>query len=598
MKHLSLKHLLLLLALFIVQTSVAQEPTGYYDAAANLRGKSLKTALFNIIKNHNDLGYDALYTTYQTSDNIIVDGNNYVWDMYSFRADGTAPYYFSHSNTNRCGSYKNEGDCYNREHVVPQSWFSKQSPMRNDAHHVVPTDGKVNGIRGNLPHAEVGNNAETTKNGSKCGTCSTPGYNGRVFEPIDAFKGDFARIYFYMVTRYEDRIASWKGEIFDGRSYPAFKKWYIDMLLKWHRSDPVSQKEIVRNNAIYARQNNRNPFIDHPEFAGLIWDVDTVELYFSTTPVTSATEGQTYLYNVEVQPNTSTVNISAPTKPAWLNFNITGNGRATLSGTPFGSDVGTHSVVLNASNGTSNVEQKFNIEVKATETPDTTLFYESFTNMPPEAKSYYKFNFTGDNNFQWNAIDARTDQRIDGSRAIALNASVTAALVGPELSGGCVSVMLTHQLVDAGTGGQISVVLNVDTVARVAVGPNALTDSLALAVNGNFVLELRNSGAVPVKIDNLKWRTSTRSWDTTTYLNGSKVHLFPNPANSTLTIDNGHFGINLVQIYTTMGQRVLYFPAPQHAGPVTIDVAALRPGIYFVKINTTKSSVTAKFIKR
>ena len=80
-----------------------------------------------------------------------------------------------------------------------------------------------------------------------------------------------------MVTRYQDRIVAWDGygteasKILDGQTYPGYVQWYIDMLLAWHQQDPVDQKEINRNNAIYGYQNNRNPFIDHPEYAGLIW---------------------------------------------------------------------------------------------------------------------------------------------------------------------------------------------------------------------------------------------------------------------------------------------------------------------------------------
>jgi hypothetical protein len=115
-------------------------------------------------------------------------------------------------------------------------------------------------------------------NGTKLGSCATSGYSGTVFEPIDAYKGDFARAYFYMVTRYENKVVSWSSNatvsnILVNNTFPAFETWYLNMLADWHVADPVDQKEIDRNDAIYTFQDNRNPFIDHPEYVYAIWGV-------------------------------------------------------------------------------------------------------------------------------------------------------------------------------------------------------------------------------------------------------------------------------------------------------------------------------------
>lgn len=353
--------------------ALAQVPDGYYSSAEGKSGAELKTALYNIIKGHTDFGYGGLYTTYVTSDNIVIDGQNRVYDMYSFKADGTAPYYFTNlaSSSQQCGgSYSAEGDCYNREHTMPQSWFNEASPMKNDAHHVVPTDGKVNGIRSNYPHAEVGTASTTTKNGSKLGSCSTSGYSGTVFEPIDEFKGDFARMYLYMATRYEDLIDGWSGNgsassILAGNKYPAYKAWYVALLLKWNEQDPVSSKEQVRNEAIYDRQGNRNPFIDNPDYAEMIWGSGTVNpLTFTSTAITAATVGMLYSYSVVAASSTSgaSLSITAPTKPAWLAIASTGNGTATLGGTP--TAAGSSAVVLQVSDGTNVKQQSFTIVVE------------------------------------------------------------------------------------------------------------------------------------------------------------------------------------------------------------------------------------------
>jgi hypothetical protein len=135
----------------------------------------------------------------------------------------------------------------------------------------------VNNVRGHLPLGEVGSANYTSSNGSKRGDNILPGYNGTVFEPIDEFKGDVARAYFYMATRYENDIASWEnandGSIptFDGSSDEVFENWMVDMLIDWHENDPVSQKEIDRNVDAYNFQGNANPFIDHPEYVDMIW---------------------------------------------------------------------------------------------------------------------------------------------------------------------------------------------------------------------------------------------------------------------------------------------------------------------------------------
>ena len=238
----------------------AEAPAGYYDAAIGKSGEALQKSLSVIISNADNVGYDGLWEVYKTTDRRP-DGK--VWDMYSDATDFTF-------GTDKCGNYKNEGDCYNREHSVPKSWFSKASPMYSDAWHVYPTDGKINSYRSNNPFGEVGSGASSSKNGfSKWGSCVTPGYTGTVFEPNDEYKGDFARTYFYFATRYQDRIDNWGGIFIS--TYPHIVKWQLDMLLRWNELDPVSQKEIDRNDAVQKEQGNRNPFIDYPELVDLIF---------------------------------------------------------------------------------------------------------------------------------------------------------------------------------------------------------------------------------------------------------------------------------------------------------------------------------------
>ena len=277
-----MRNTLILLFILLVFRLNAQPPQGYYDAAQGLYLEQLRVALHNIITNgHSTLSYNDLISYYTTTDS---KQNGKVWDMYSDIPGGTAPYEFNFSDN--CGSYGAEGDCYNREHSVPASWFNDNYPMYADLFHVVPTDGYVNNRRSNYPFGDVGSASWTSQNGSKLGSNNFPGYTGTVFEPVDSFKGDFARIYFYMATRYKDEISGWSSEMFSGNNLTAYGK---NLMYSWHLLDPVSAKEIARNNSVYAIQHNRNPYVDNPQWVTEIWGP-------------TAGTGKSYINVVEVYP--------------------------------------------------------------------------------------------------------------------------------------------------------------------------------------------------------------------------------------------------------------------------------------------------------
>ena len=246
---------------------VSAQPANYYNSANGLSGNQLKVALHNIIKGHTSISYAQLWNAFWSTDN---KGNGVVWDMYSDNPNGTPPYIYYLGN-DQCGNYNSEGDCYNREHSWPSSWFNDQSTPRTDLHHIFPTDGFVNNKRANFPFGEVRSASWTSQNGSKLGTCKTPGYSGTVFEPIDEYKGDFARAIMYMSVRYYSEDGGWSSSDMTNKS--EIKPWAIDLLLRWNDLDPVSEKEKLRNEAIFDDyQHNRNPFVDHPEYARMIWD--------------------------------------------------------------------------------------------------------------------------------------------------------------------------------------------------------------------------------------------------------------------------------------------------------------------------------------
>ena len=261
------KFLLLLAGIFLcISLGYTQIPPGYYDAANGLYRTALQAALHNIIKNHTSVTYSGLWYYFQTTDK---KSNNTVWDMYSDIPYGTPPYVY-YFNQDECGTYQTEGDCFNREHSWPKSWFGGEvMPMYTDMFHIYPVDGYVNGMRSDYPYAKVNNSTWTSMNGSKVGPSATPGYSGTAFEPLDEYKGDFARSYFYMSVRYYTEDSSWPGS--DAVTGSQLNPWALTLMMQWNSQDPVSQKETERNNAIYQIQHNRNPFIDHPEYAEEIW---------------------------------------------------------------------------------------------------------------------------------------------------------------------------------------------------------------------------------------------------------------------------------------------------------------------------------------
>ena len=261
---------LLLAAVALLASAAAPNGSGtYYKAANGKKAAALKTALCGIIYNRTVQSYNGLWTAFFTTD-VRSDGK--IWDMYSNITNYTP--------VTSGSSYSVEGDCYNREHSFPQSWFGGEvTPMFTDLHHMYPTDGFVNNKRSNYPFGEVSSPTYSSANGfSKLGPCSVNGYTGTVFEPNNEYKGDFARTYFYMVTCYEEKLKDWYNGNADGvratingTTYPAFTTWQLNMLLEWATNDPVSAKETARNNAVYGIQKNRNPFIDYPGLEQYIW---------------------------------------------------------------------------------------------------------------------------------------------------------------------------------------------------------------------------------------------------------------------------------------------------------------------------------------
>lgn len=250
--------------------SMAEVPAGYYDGINGLKDRSLKNKLYEIISVHSTNSYSGLFS--QSFIHTDVRTDNTWWDMYS----NVTRYIYDGGKLSWTGM--------NREHSFPKSWWGgDENAAYTDLNHLYPSDGPANMAKSNYPLGEV-SSASFSNGLVEVGTpvSGQGGGANKVFEPADEYKGDFARTYFYMVTSYQN--LTWRYTYMAQNSaYPTLQDWAIDLLLKWHRADPVSDKELNRNDEVYRLQSNRNPFIDYPELVEYIWGNKKGEAYTNSS---------------------------------------------------------------------------------------------------------------------------------------------------------------------------------------------------------------------------------------------------------------------------------------------------------------------------
>lgn len=250
------KLLYIIMCTILAWNANAEIPAGYYNGLDGKSQGELKTAACSAITPHTQLSYSQLWTAFRYTDVRPAPNNDQWWDMYSYDI-----FYVANGSTG-----------LNREHSFPKSWWGgDQNSAYTDLNHLYPSESKANTAKNNYPLGMV---ATTTFDNN----CSKVGYPVNrqgggakyVYEPADEYKGDFARTYFYMATMYQN--LTWKYTyMLDQNLYPTLKPWAYEMLMAWHRADPVDQKELDRNEAVYSRQGNRNPFIDLPQLAEYLW---------------------------------------------------------------------------------------------------------------------------------------------------------------------------------------------------------------------------------------------------------------------------------------------------------------------------------------
>lgn len=242
---------------------------GYYVGVEALVGNGtrcapLKTALHDLIDNHTSIPYGDV-VDFMCANDIDINGN--IINRYA----------------NLSGNCPNSGSlpgAFNRDHIFPSSWWggSTSSTQYSDIHNLFPSDASTNSAKSNYPLGLVGTASYTSSNGTKIGPDSPNCMASDVFEPIAIYKGDFARAFLYMATRYEDIILGWETQngvgnnAMNGDMFTVYETCLLNIILQWHTNDPVSQLEIDRNDDIFLVQGNRNPFVDHPEYVDMIWN--------------------------------------------------------------------------------------------------------------------------------------------------------------------------------------------------------------------------------------------------------------------------------------------------------------------------------------
>jgi len=585
----------------IITTSIgfAQIPSNYYDSANGLTGYTLKTQLKNIITNgHNDQGYGALYSGYVTthSDNIIENGyenDNTVLLFYTENPNGTDPYTFNHG-SDQCGNYNAEGVCHNREHLIPQSSFGSASPMQNDIHHVVPSDGYVNGQRGSLPFGTVGSANWTSQNGSKRGNSNVSGYSGSVFEPIDEFKGDIARAILYFVTRYENTVDGYTGfEMFNGTEDQALEDWALAMLLDWHYNvDPVDQREIDRNDDAYNYQGNANPFVDHPEYANLIWN-PTPDIEVPSDPTNLVASNPTD-NTIDLNWTASTDNVAVTSYDVYIDdvfaFN-TSNTNATATGLTADTN---YCFKIRAKDAAGNTSGFSNEDCETTTnngSGTTDCLTETFENLDTSIGSYSNVTWTGDDGGTWNATDSRTDQSLNNSAITVRNGVLTL----PNTSGGIGTLTVTTQRVFSGGNGTFNVKVNGNVVGTIAYDDTVQTitipninieNSVSVVIDGNTTSSNR------VKFDDLSYTCysslGVEEFDTI------NVKLHPNPVKNSLTVDLKYEVDTNIEIYDILGKRVFKSTFNKTK---TLNLQALKSGVYIVRISQNNTTISKKLVK-
>ena len=616
---------LFILAILISSLSYGQVPTNYYDSATG-SGYVLKTQLKTITTNgHQARTYNQLYNGSGVSgsngyvdthsDNAVSSGTNYendgtILDMYSENPSGTDPYNYTHGNS-QCGNQSSEGDCYNREHLIPQSSFNSAYPMQSDIHHVIPSDGRVNNFKGSLVFGNVNTPNWTSSNGSIRGSSAMSGYSGVVFEPIDEFKGDIARALLYFAVRYEDTVDGYTSfNMFDGSNDAVFFPWAIEVLLDWHNTvDPVDQRERDRNDAAYDFQNNANPFVDHPEYASMIWNpVTDTE---APTAATNLVASNPTVNSIDLSWTAGTDNIAVSSYDIYVdgaNTVSTSSTTITVTGlsanTEFCFTVFARDAALNTAPSSNESCETTN---EGTSTPNE-IFISEYVEGSSNNKAIEIANFTG-NSINLSAYTLARDVNSNGAYGAALQLTGT-------LTNGNVYV-ISRGNASEGTLAVADQLSSADAMSFNGDDPVGLfKNGVLIDIFGNFGgtnnfenATYRRKPTVnnPTTAFNLAGEWDAYPTDNIADLGSHTTPLsindfeensfsfFPNPVKSNQVFFNSTLSLK-VEVYTITGELVINILLENREK--ALNISSLNSGLYIVKMTSEFGVQVKKLIRQ
>ncbi|MBH1960735.1 MAG: endonuclease [Flavobacteriia bacterium] len=562
----------------------AQSAPSYYSGVNfNKTGNALKSELASLITTTHTktISYSELQTLMKTSD-VDPDKPGNLLLIYGSQASGT------HQRSRPVGG------TWNREHVYAKSKGTPNlgtSGPGADGHHLRPADNTLNSTRGSLLFDDgAGATAYKTSRGG--------------WYPGDEWKGDVARILMYMYVRYNTRCLPLNITM----NPNTYSQDFPDILLKWNIEDPVSGFEIQRNNVVAQTQKNRNPFIDNPYLATVIWGGPAAQNNWPDTfsgGTAGDTEAPSVPMNLAVTAATSssislswdasTDNVSVSSYDVYVNgafkSNVFGT-TATVSGLNPSTTYTFHVVAKDSSgNASGNSTAVEGTTQEGSTGEGTTCGTEDFENMPAVSSSYADRTWSN-KGIVWTATYARTDAQvyIDGSsRAICLRKG---SLKSSVISGGIGSFTVTTYLPFSDSNGNYILKINGEVKGQIPYSKTKTTTTIeGINVAGNVVIELIDEiTSNRVSFDNLSWTCYSAMATDDTSVRNQKLTVYPNPVKNQEFFVTGIIKKETVKIYSVTGQ--LLQTLPNVGNNESLQLKSLPKGLYFI----TTSTQSAKMI--
>ncbi|WP_276681587.1 endonuclease [Empedobacter brevis] len=573
----------------------AQKAPAYYSSINFTKTKNeLKSDVAKLITDTHKktISYSELKTLLERSD-IDPDNSSNLLLIYGSQASGT------HQRS------RSKNGSWNREHVYAKSKGTPNlgtSGPGADGHHLRPADITLNSTRGSLLFDDgVGVMATKTSRGG--------------WYPGEEWKGDVARILMYMYVRYNSRALPLN--ITYGPS--TYSSDFPDILLKWNVEDPVSVFEKQRNDIVSNTQGNRNPFIDNPYLATVIWggpkaqntwpesfdgnggsETDTEK---PSTP-TNLTSTNVTTSSVALTWTASTDNVGVNGYDIYVNnvYNSSvSSNNGTVSGLTSSTSYSFYVVAKDNAGNKSDNSEVIQVTTKDSNTgggtgEGTSCGTEDFENIPstgstPPASSYTDRTWTN-RGIVWTATNARTDRQIyidgDNNKAICIRKGT---LTSSTISGGIGSLSVKTYLPFADSEGVYTLKINGVVKGQVPYSKTAKTTTIEnINVEGDVVIELIDETSNNrVSFDNLSWTCYEKLGTDDLTKQNNKLVIYPNPVKNHEFFINGIEANETIQIFNINGELVQTIQHVNNNSKVRLN--KLPKGVYIVKTKTQSNKI-------